>query len=103
MHTYELEMGLLYSVWMASVMLRDTTDKLKVMYTEMTARLIVHLMSLLRSSLGLNGPPPRKNSQRGRGFTLPFDQMYTYRRSTYLLCGYVYRSKLLVFFWKKSV
>ena len=89
-------MNLLYSVWMASVMLRDTIDKLKVMYTEMTARLIVHLMSLSRSLLGLNGPPPRKNSQRGRGFTLPFDQMYTYRRSTYLLCGYVYRSTLLV-------
>ena len=34
---------------MASVMLRDTTDRLKVMYTEMTARLIVHLMFLLRS------------------------------------------------------
>ena len=45
-------MNLLYSVWMASVMLRDTIDKLKVMYTEMTARLIVHLMSLLRSLLG---------------------------------------------------
>jgi hypothetical protein len=51
-------MGLPYSVWMASVMLCDTTDKLKVMYTEMTARLIVHLMSLLRSSLGLNGVLP---------------------------------------------
>ena len=36
------------------------------MYTEMTARL-VYLMSLLRSLLGLNGPPPRKNRQRGRG------------------------------------
>ena len=42
MHTYESEMSPPYSVWMASVMLRDTTDKLKVMYTEMTARLIVH-------------------------------------------------------------
>jgi hypothetical protein len=51
---------------MDSVMLRDTTDKLKVMYTEMTARLIVHLMSLLRSLLGLNGPPPQKNSLRYR-------------------------------------
>ena len=50
-------MNLLYSVWMASVMLRDTIDKLKVMYTEMTARLIVHLRSLLRSLLRLNGPP----------------------------------------------
>jgi hypothetical protein len=59
-------MNLLYSVWMASVMLRDTTDKPKVMYTEMTARLIVHLMSLLRSSLGLNGPP-LGYSHRDRG------------------------------------
>ena len=42
MHTYESEMSPPYSVWMASVMLRDTTYKLKVMYTEMTARLIVH-------------------------------------------------------------
>jgi hypothetical protein len=96
MHTYELELGLLYSVWMASAILRDTIDKPKVMYTEMTARLIVYLRSLLRSLLELNHPPPWKNSQRGRGPPLPFDQMYTYRRSTYLFCGYVYRSKLLV-------